>query len=267
MLECVPQELKDLKQWVCAYHGSKAPQKPFEYGGASTTDPSTWGDFDTACAAVEQDYYDYAGFVFADNGIVGIDIDTGFDESGLPTPEAMDILTRCHSYTELSRSGRGYHIFLRGQLPFDGQNNGQGIEIYKTKRYFIMTGKRVLYDAVIENQEAIDYVVERFFSASPVPVGKAENPQSVEAAPKIYCPRWNKPDDSGRCDLAPVYPEITPGSRHISMVSLAGQLRSAGYGNEYIYSELLRANASACKPPLPTKELQQIVRSMRRYDR
>ena len=267
MLESVPQELKDLKQWVCAYKGSKAPQKPFEYGGASTTDPATWGDFDTACAAVKQDYYDYAGFVFADNGIVGIDIDTGFDESGLPTTEAMDILTRCHSYTELSRSGRGYHIFLRGTLPFDGQNNGQGIEIYKTKRYFIMTGKKVLYDAVIENQEAIDYVVERFFSASPAPVGKTEDTPGMDAPRKIYVPLWNKPDTSGKCNLTPVYPEITPGSRHISMVSLAGSLRNAGYDNEYIYEELCRANRLACKPPLPVKELQQIMRSMKKYDR
>ena len=54
MYSNIPEELRRLKQWVCAYKGSKAPQKPFEYGGASTTDPATWGDFDTACAALKK---------------------------------------------------------------------------------------------------------------------------------------------------------------------------------------------------------------------
>ena len=263
MLEKVPQELKDLKQWVCAYKGSKAPMRPFERFGASTTDPTTWGDFETACEAVSLGYYDYAGFVFADNGIVGIDIDAGFDEDGLPTAEAMDILSVCRSYTERSRSGRGFHIFLKGDLPFDGQNNGRGVEIYKNKRYFIMTGKQVCWADLRQDQEAIDYVVGQYFADQVRPVEtKSGRPQT----PKIYCPRYSRPDPAtGRLSLAPTYPEISHGSRHISMVSLAGTLRNAGYDSNYVYQELLKVNQQACKPPLPVNEIQQIVRSMRKY--
>ena len=259
----IPQELRQLKQWVCAQKGSKAPQKPFEWGGASTTDPATWGDFETACAAVEEGYYDYVGFVFNNNGIVGIDIDTGFDSMKLPTPEAMDILTHCKSYTELSKSSRGFHIFLKGKLPFDGQNNGQGIEIYQNKRYFITTGKVVCWSEIREDQEAIDYVVKTYFGKIQTPEAEGSKPNA--AAPKIYTPSWRKPDDKGRISLCPDYPKIGLGSRHISMVSLAGQLRNAGYDPEYIYQELLRANKEACDPPLPVSEIQQIVRSMRKY--
>ena len=260
----IPQELKVLKQWVCAQNGSKAPQKAFEWGGASTTDPTTWGDFETACAAVDEGYYDHIGFVFNNNGIVGIDIDTGFDEFGLPTPEAMDILTRCKSYTEKSKSGRGFHIFIRGDLPFDGQNNGQGVEIYRNKRYFITTGKRVCWSDIREDQEAIDYVVKTYFGTIQSPDTEKSKPDSART-PTIYPPTWRKPDDKGRVCLTPNYPKIGVGSRHLCMVSLAGQLRNTGYSPEYVYQELLKANSQACDPPLPVNEIQQIVRSMRKY--
>lgn len=265
MLESVPRELRDLKQWVCAYKGSKASMKPFERGGASVTDPNTWGDFETACAAVEQEYYDYCGFVFANNGIVGIDIDTGFQDDGLPTQEALDILSACRSYTELSRSGRGFHIFLRGALPFDGQNNGRGVEIYCNKRYFIMTGKRVLYDAIIENQEAIDIVLDRYFTGPPANA-QSQAEGAAQGKAKIYIPEWRKPGPDGKIHLSPDYPAVTPGSRHICMVSLAGSLRNTGYDSQYIYQELCRVNKEACQPPLPEGELKQIVRSMNRYE-
>lgn len=262
MLEKVPQELKNLKQWVCAYKGSKAPMRPFERAGASTTDPSTWGDFETACEALSLGYYDYAGFVFADNGIVGIDIDAGYDEDGLPTQEALDILTHCRGYTEKSRSGRGFHIFLKGDLPFDGQNNGRGVEIYKHKRYFIMTGKQICWADLREDQEAIDYVLARYFGrAAPV----EDKPGKPQTGPKIYSLKYDRPDASGRLSLSPTYPEISHGSRHISMVSLAGTLRNAGYDADYVYQELLKVNQQACKPPLPVNEIQQIMRSMRKY--
>ena len=72
----IPEELKNLKQWVCAWDTSKIPMKSFERKAASSTAPETWGTFEQAQAAVEGGMYDHIGFVFADNGIVGIDIDS-----------------------------------------------------------------------------------------------------------------------------------------------------------------------------------------------
>ena len=107
----IPAELKNLKQWVCAWDSSKVPMKAFERKAASSTAPDTWGTFEQAQAAVEDGTYNHLGFVFADNGLVGIDIDAGF-EDGLMTPLCADIMKACHSYTEKSRSGRGVHILL-----------------------------------------------------------------------------------------------------------------------------------------------------------
>ena len=145
----IPTELKNLKQWVCAWDSSKVPMKAFERKAASSTAPDTWGTFEQAQAAVEDGTYNHLGFVFADNGLVGIDIDAGF-EDGLMTPLCADIMKACHSYTEKSRSGRGVHILLRGDLPFTGRNNLNGVEIYKARRFFIMTGKVVIFPEIIE---------------------------------------------------------------------------------------------------------------------
>lgn len=68
----IPDELKNLAQWVCTFEGSKVPMKAFENEAASSTNPATWTDFNTALGAVEEGFYDYYGFVFAENGLVGI---------------------------------------------------------------------------------------------------------------------------------------------------------------------------------------------------
>lgn len=65
--------------------------------------------------------------------------------------------------------------------------------------------------------------------------------------------------------MRPEYPEITPGCRNLSLTSLAGILRNAGYTRQQMYKELLRCNDSACKPRLGKDEVQQIVNSVMRY--
>lgn len=258
--ENIPEELKSLDQWVCANDGSKVPMKAFENEAASSTNSDTWSDFETALSSWENGYYDYCGFVFADNGYVGIDIDDGFDEDGFLSPTAVDIIGRCKSYTEKSRSGRGFHILLRGTLPFKGRNNLKGVEIYKEARYFILTGNTLLYKEIIENQEAIDYVVEKYF-----PESRESNIKNVRD--RIYHPVWEEPVINGRIKLRPVYPRIPDGSRNICLTSLAGLLHNQGYSKAQIYDELLYANDTACDPPLERYELRTICNSVTRYKR
>ena len=259
-LNNIPKELKELNQWVCAKEGSKVPQRVFMDGAASSTDESTWSSFDMAKSSVENGYNDYVGFVFNDNGIVGVDIDDGYDEEGFLSPLAADIIGVCHSYTERSRSGRGFHILLKGDLPFKGKNNRNGVEIYKTARYFIMTGDVLLYDAIIDNQEAIDYIVDKYFPEMRESEGKC-------FTPKIYEPKWDNPIEDGKIKLRPNYPPITPGSRNICLTSLAGMLHSQGYSTQAIYDELTYCNAIACKPMLHDSEVTAIVNSVTRYKR
>ena len=260
-LNNLPQDIKCLDQWVVTKGDSKVPRVPWSGSPASSTDHSTWGTFREAEYSVEMGSSDYVGFVFNDNGIVGIDIDDSTDEFGLMSPLAADIIGRCKSYTEKSKSGTGYHILLYGSLPFKGKNNLKGVEIYKASRYFIMTGDTVLYNNMVENQEAIDYIVETYFSET-----KDSNSNSPsQFTPRIYTPIWVKTE--GKIGLRPEYPPIPDGTRNISLTSLAGQWHTLGYNKEEIYRELLYVNNVACTPPLSLYEIQCITNSVTRYKR
>ena len=70
----IPEEIRKLNQWVCARGDSKVPRRAYMNGAASSTDESTWASFDMAYSSVANGYNDYVGFVFNNNGIVGIDI-------------------------------------------------------------------------------------------------------------------------------------------------------------------------------------------------
>ena len=258
-LKNIPIEIQNLKQWVCTKGDSKIPMNATKPFPASSTDPNTWGSFETAINAVADGIYDYLGFVFNDNGIVGIDIDDGYDKDGFPSEIAIDIIGKCKSYKEKSKSGRGFHILLKGNLPFKGKNNMKGVEIYKAARYFIMTGDTLLYHNIVESQEVIDYIVEKYFPEM------RENESGSIGGNTIYTPIWEKPN--GKIALRPAYPPIPDGTRNLSLTSLAGQWHNTGYTKEDIYKELLYVNSVACNPPLDINEIQSIVNSVTRYRR
>lgn len=257
----IPEELRELNQWVCAFEGSKVPMQATNPFPASSTNPATWSSFEAAVSAVEGGFYDYIGFVFNDNGIVGIDIDDGYSELGLMTPLATDILGNCESYTERSKSGRGFHIFIRGDVPFKGKNNLAGVEVYKTARFFIMTGD-VVYNRfeILDEQPALDYIVGKYFP-------ETREKKSAAVTPRIYNPEWDCPKGCKRVRVKPHYPVIPDGCRNICLTSLAGMMHSIGYTKGQIYRELQYANSTACKPPLDDGELRSICNSVTRYRR
>lgn len=257
--ERIPAELTTLDQWVCIHEDSKIPMQALVNEPASSVSPITWSSFSAAVDAVEKGYYEDIGYVFSGNGIVGIDIDDGYDEDGFLSEIASAIIGKCRSYTEHSRSGRGFHIMLKGDLPFKGKNNLRGVEIYKASRYFIMTGDTLLYDQIREDQAAIDWVVETYF---PEIVREKES----KINPRIYHPVWRK-WIGRRVPLKPFYPPISEGGRNISLASLAGLLHNVGYTRGQIYNELLTCNDVACDPPLHYTEIQTIVNSITRYTR
>lgn len=134
MWENIPQELKELKQWVC-WAGDKLPKNPYTGRNAQSNNPSTWSDYDTAVKAVDKFLFDGIGFMFG-NGYFGVDLDNS-------TPELnKEFATTLQSYTEYSKSGKGIHIICKGELP-EGRRRKDNIEMYDTGRYFIMTGNRI----------------------------------------------------------------------------------------------------------------------------
>ena len=148
--EEIPETLRAREQWVCWREEerddklTKIPITPATGGFASSTDPETWASFETALEYTETDHADGVGFVFTDDDpIVGVDLDDCRDpETGDVDDAALDIIERLDSYTEVSPSGTGYHVLIKGELP-EGRNRRGSIELYDTARFFTVTGDHV----------------------------------------------------------------------------------------------------------------------------
>lgn len=180
----IPPGLRELPQWVPwnlverdgAEKPTKLPVNPHTGGAASSTNPATWGTFQTA---MEYQQADGVGFVFTpDDPYVGIDLDGCRDpETGQLTAEASAIVERLNSYTEVSPSGTGLHIIVRGELPPGGRRKG-GVEMYQTGRYFTMTGDRAA-DTPAEIHDRGDELVALHidvFGAPPAPLPPSPPP-------------------------------------------------------------------------------------------
>ena len=146
----IPDELKQLPQWVCA-DSDKAPINPKNGNYASVTNPTTWGTFDEVVEAGSE-----IGRVFTkDDPYVGIDLDP-------KTPEQEErcrkIVEAFDSYTETSRSGKGFHIIVKGEIPHALKRDN--VEVYDEKRYFIFTGKAINDHGINDRQELLDTLVK-----------------------------------------------------------------------------------------------------------
>lgn len=170
----VPRELKTMPQWVV--RRGKIPLNPCTGEGAKAGQPDTWSTFETALSALQKGY-DGVGFEFNNNGIVGIDLDHVIDkESGKIAPEAQKIVDLLNSYTEISPSGTGLHIYVYGDIPTKGRKNTtRNIEMYKAARYFTVTGN--VYGSVKPIERRDKETVSLYNELFPEPENKPTAPR------------------------------------------------------------------------------------------
>lgn len=143
-VEGIPAELKRRAQWVLwkredrGNGPTKVPYSP-RGGRASSTDLMTWGTFEEVLAVLDR--YDGLGFVFCSGDpYTGVDLDGCRDpEAGHIEPWAVEIIEALDSYAEVSPSGKGIHIVVKGKVPTPLKR--PCIEIYSTERYFTVTGR------------------------------------------------------------------------------------------------------------------------------
>jgi len=116
------------------------PYNPGTGRKASSTDLLTWSPFDCVYGAYKAGRYDGIGFVLCSGDpLTGIDLDGCRDpESGEIAPWVEEIVRFFDSYTEISPSGEGLHILVKGKAPASLKR--PGIETYSTDRYLTMTG-------------------------------------------------------------------------------------------------------------------------------
>jgi hypothetical protein len=142
----IPAELRALARWVEAR--DKEPYNARTGERASTTNPKTWSGFEQAIAAASKRGHRHVGFIFsAADDYVGVDVDHCRDpETGVTDERALLIVRTLDSYTEVSSSGTGLHIIVKGSLPAEGRVgtfDGMKVEIYPDGRHFVMTGHQL----------------------------------------------------------------------------------------------------------------------------
>lgn len=160
-LQNIPVELRQLNQWVAA-GADKQPLNPRTGRLADVTDPTTWGTYAEALACG----YKFVGFVLSkDDPFTIIDLDDPAKDSKGEYETDADVVearTRRHakifahfeSYAEVSQSGAGVHIIVRGSVPRGVRRDR--VEVYSDSRYMICTGNALNSLPVTDQQEGLD---------------------------------------------------------------------------------------------------------------
>lgn len=164
-LNNVPDEMKLWNNWIVWRYEDLQGKKPTKVPycarsgrPASVTDPSTWDSFETVFAALQTGWYAGAGFVLSKpDPFAFADLDdTEGDAAALE--QQMTIFNASEGYAEISPSGKGLHILMKGDLP-SGRRRGK-IEVYSSERYMTMTGNVYRPGPVIAQQELLTSIYE-----------------------------------------------------------------------------------------------------------
>lgn len=199
-LNAIPDELKEGTRfvgWRWTKKDGRYTKVPIDisngalasaaWPNASVSDPTTWTTFEQAWSTLVQhqrddpdgpefqamnriDPLDGIGRVLTPkDNLVGIDIDKCRDpETAVIAPWALEIVTALDSYTEVTPSGTGIRIYVKGTLPPGGRSKpwqtGK-VEVYGDGRYFTLTGCRIegTPTTVEKRQDALTTLHETIF--------------------------------------------------------------------------------------------------------
>lgn len=166
-LDQFPEELRWARQW-CIAGPDKSPYTVSSKGlhRADVTNPDHWLDFETALEAAEQ-HATSIGYVLCEtDAYTCIDLDVKDRDNEInpekwTTQEQLNrfwsIVQAFDSYTEKSRSGKGLHIWVRGNIGKGCRRDG--VEVYSQERFIICTGDIVVHKPVEDRQELLGILV------------------------------------------------------------------------------------------------------------
>jgi putative DNA primase/helicase len=271
-VDAVPAELKAIPQW-CGFRWGWKPKEnkwdkpPYSIatGRKCNSDELTrLSDFPKAVAAYQRGRFDGIGFRFrANDPYAGVDLDGCRNpDTGAIAPWAQRWIDRFATYTEVSPSGKGVKMFLRGTLTGRGRNRrleaGAGVETYNKGRYFTLTGNKLpdSPSTTSEAQTALDEFIAEYW-----PGKKTTTPSRS--------PSHNGHDnvlDRARKYLAKVPPAISGQAGHNATFHAACILvQGFALSVEQAKTLLLEWNAT-CQPPWSDAELDHKLEDAARAD-
>lgn len=171
----IPQEMQAYPQWAIA-----APDKsPYtlDVSGklvrVSVHEIDKLLDFQTACKAAE--YYKAGiGFILSERypfTCIDLDVKNASNEPDMgkwTTPDDIErfqkIVSYFNTYTELSRSGIGLHLWAKGFIGAGARRDH--VEVYSQERFIICTGNAFMSLPISESQEKLEILVDEIRKAS-----------------------------------------------------------------------------------------------------
>lgn len=237
----IPEELKAIPNWL----NWKQETKPSGVG--TTKVPYVSGTKRRASYAESKDWSSYAkavaasaliGFVIiASLGYIAVDLDGCLNPSGEPTEWAQQILDFCGSYAEITPSGNGLRIWVKGSLspdlkrafaldPSVGYGGKVRIELFANQGYVTMTG---------------DVFGGAFGITSIHPVNSSELYALVKSIaakhPLAESPKTSNTSNAARHESSCVETNLksVPGNRtHTLMHGAIKQSRDIGVGDHFV---------------------------------
>lgn len=165
----LPLELRERDQW-CVAAPDKSPwfvSETKQYR-ASSTNPNSWMTFAEALRWAQLWQADIGYVLSSDDPFVCIDLDVK-DSINAPdkpqtwtTPDRYDqflnLIANFNSFTERSRSGKGFHIWIRGIV--DKGLKCPDLEVYGQERFIICTGAITRDVGIQERQEKLTQLLQ-----------------------------------------------------------------------------------------------------------
>lgn len=166
------RELQDQPQWLAWDYAWKEDKQKWDkppidaktgYSGSST-DPATWGSYARVAQHVERNHLAGVGYALTkDEERSGIDLDKCRNrETGALQSWAQIVVDFAETYTEVSPSGEGLRLFVRGKTE-TVKNDAAHVEIYPDGRYLTITGLHVegTPEDIREAPKTLAYLRER----------------------------------------------------------------------------------------------------------
>lgn len=184
-----------IRVWKESKQGYAKPLiNPKNLYNGSHTNPDTQTDYQTAVKNIgaPAKFYDSGtlvaeqpiegiGIVFNQTELAGIDLDHVLDpETGEIKEYAKKIVEDMDSYTEVSPSGEGLHIYLRDSESEDFiqpvHKDGIDLDLYSHRLYFTVTNKVYLDRPIRDIPHAMDRIRSKYHSTRDEAPAKANTP-------------------------------------------------------------------------------------------
>ncbi len=184
-----PEELKALPRWVAWRPETTADGRPVKppyrpsdrERRADVMDPATWGTYEEALKASGGG--GGVGFVLTEGDPYAlVDLDGCRNpETGELEASAAAVVGLLDSYTEVSPSGKGLHVWVKARIPGERRRSGE-LEMYDRARYVTVTGRVVGGRTEIRDRQAeLEELYRRTFGGPERPASRPRGPEPGRA--------------------------------------------------------------------------------------